>query len=282
MTISVIILTYNSAATIAATVNSACRISDDVHVVDSYSDDETCAIAEAAGARVVQHPFEQYGLQRNWAIENLPLAHPWELHLDADERLSEALIARLQALGGRFPDDVDGYALPRLVHFMGRPLRHGGMYPIWHLRLFRRGKGRCETRRYDQHFHVDGRCERLRAPFIDDIRLELSEWVSRHNRWAEAEVEQILDGDDAGVLVRGRLRGSPLERQRARRLLYDRLPPLLRPFLLFFYRYVVRLGFLDGREGLVFHVMQGLWFRFLIDAKLLERRLAAAGERERA
>ena len=132
-------------------------------------------------------------------------------------------------------------------------------------------------RRYDQHFHVEGRTARLKAPMIDDIRMTLSEWVVRHNRWAEAEVEQMLAGNDPGVLVHGRLGGNPLERQRARRALYERLPPLLRPFLLFAYRYVVRLGFLDGREGLIFYVLQAFWFRFLIDAKLLERRLARVG-----
>ncbi|HEY2891872.1 MAG TPA: glycosyltransferase family 2 protein, partial [Dongiaceae bacterium] len=156
MSLSVIILTFNAEATLDATLASAAQVSDDIHVVDSGSSDGTLAIAEKRGAQIVSHPFEDYGRQRNWAIDNLPLKYEWQLHLDADERLSPELSARLNALRGAFPADVDGYFLPRLLHFMGRPIRHGAMYPIWHLRLFRRGKGRCEDRRYDQHFQVDG------------------------------------------------------------------------------------------------------------------------------
>lgn len=273
MSLSVVILTFNSSKTIAATVRSAARLSDDVHVVDSFSQDDTREIARALGAHVTEHAFEDYGRQRNWAIENLPLAHPWELHLDADERLSADLEQELKALQRTgFPEDIDGYHIPRLVHFHGRPLRHGGMYPIWHMRLFRHGRGRCELRNYDQHFHVDGTTARLSAPMIDDIRMPLGEWTERHNRWADAEVRQFLGENDDQSLVQARRDGSPIERQRANRALYDRAPLLLRPFLLFFYRYVLRLGFLDGRNGLIFYVLQSFWFRFLIDAKVYEAR----------
>ena len=270
--ISIVILAFNSEATLARTLTSAATVSDDIHVVDSFSTDRTVEIARAHGANVVQHAFERYDKQRNWAIETLPLRHGWELHLDADERLSDELAAELVRLQAAFPPEIDGYMLPRLVHFLGRPIRHGGMYPIWHLRLFRRGRGRCESRAYDQHFLVEGRVERLTHPMIDDIRLPLDEWVARHLRWSEAHVRIALDPDARGE-VAPRLGGSPIERQRWLRGLYDRLPLFVRPFLLFFYRYVLRFGFLDGRAGLVFFVLQSFWFFFLVDAKLYERQL---------
>jgi glycosyltransferase involved in cell wall biosynthesis len=270
MTLSVVILTFNSEATIGATLASARRVSDDVHVVDSGSTDRTLTIAEQHAARIVNHPFESYGEQRNWAIDNLPLRHGWELHLDADERLSEPLIAAIEDLRRRgFPGPAVGYFIPRLVHFLGRPIRHGGMYPIWHMRLFRHGRGRCEARRYDQHFHVDGPTGRLPHPMIDDIRMKLGEWVTRHNRWADAEADELQHGSSGAIAPR--LGGNPVERKRALRGSYNRLPRLLRAFLLFFYRYVLRLGFLDGRAGLIFFVLQTFWFRFLVDAKLYER-----------
>jgi glycosyltransferase involved in cell wall biosynthesis len=270
MTLSVVILTFNSEATIGATLASARRVSDDVHVVDSGSTDRTMAIAEQHGARLVSHPFESYGAQRNWAIDQLPLRHDWELHLDADERLTEALIGAIEDLQRRgFPGPAVGYFIPRLVHFLGRPIRHGGMYPIWHMRLFRHGRGRCEARRYDQHFHVDGPTGRLTHPMIDDIRMKLGEWVIRHNRWADAEVDELLHG--GGGSIAPKLAGNPVERKRALRGSYNRLPRFLRAFLLFLYRYVLRLGFLDGRAGLIFFVLQTFWFRFLVDAKLYER-----------
>ncbi|MGE0725089.1 MAG: glycosyltransferase family 2 protein [Alphaproteobacteria bacterium] len=269
--VSVVILAKDAAATLGATLASVATLSDDVHVVDSGSSDATLEIARAAGARISAHPFESYGAQRNWAIENLPLRHPWELHLDADERVSPALDAALRTLFADGPPaGVDGYAIPRLVHFLGRPIRHGGMYPIWHLRLFRRGRGRCERRRYDQHFYLDGPTGRIDAPMIDDIRLPLAEWTARHNRWSEAAVAEMLDPTAEGVI--DPTRDDPIARRRALRGRYERLPPFLRPLLLFLYRYLWRGGFRDGVPGLIFFVLQTFWFHFLIDAKLWERR----------
>lgn len=281
MALSVIILTFNAEATIGATLASAALVSDDIHVVDSGSTDRTLEIVAARGARVTAHPFESYGAQRNWAIDHLPLRHGWELHLDADERLTDGLAKEIGALAaGGFAGAVEGYFIPRLVHFLGHPIRHGGMYPIYHMRLFKHGRGRCESRRYDQHFLCDGPTARLAHPMIDDIRMPLAEWVTRHNRWAEAEADEIEASQgratpEAGRVV-PRLGGNPIERKRALRGGYNRMPPLLRAFMLFAYRYVFRLGFLDGRAGLIFFVLQTLWFRFLVDAKLYERSLKAS------
>jgi hypothetical protein len=259
MPISVVILSFNSAATLPQTLAAAKLVSDDVHVVDSFSSDETAELARAAGAEVVQHAFERYDKQRNWAIENLPLKHGWELHLDADERLTP---------------EIDGYMIPRLIHFLGAPIRHGGMYPNWHLRLFRRGVGRCEQRRYDQHFLLPqgGSTARLTEPMIDDMRMTLDEWTRRHLRWAEAQAAMAVEGGGEGEIA-GRWIGSPIERKRALRRFYGRAPLLLRPFLLFAYRYLLRLGFLDGVPGLIFFALQTFWFHFFVDARIYERRL---------
>jgi glycosyltransferase involved in cell wall biosynthesis len=280
LAISVVVLTFNAEATIGATLASARAISDDVHVVDSYSSDRTLEIARAEGTTIVQHPFETYGAQRNWAIDNLAMTHDWQLHLDADERLSAELAAELKRLFAQGPPaGIAGYYVPRLVHFHGRALRHGGMYPIYHLRLFRRGRGRCERRKYDQHFFVDGPTENLANPMIDDIRLSLGEWTARHNRWADAEVDEILNPTETGVIAAAKT-GDPVAEKRAQRAWYYRQPIFARALLLFLYRYVWKRGFLDGKEGLIFYVLQTFWFRFLIDAKLHER-LKAMGKNRR-
>ena len=273
MTLSVVILSRDSEATIGATLASAAFVSDDIHVVDSGSNDNTLEIVKAAGAHLYHHPFENYGAQRNWAIATVAVRHPWELHLDADERLSDELVAAILKLKENgFAGPQVGYFIPRLMMFLGAPIRHGGMYPIWHMRLFRHGSGRCEARRYDQHFHVDGPTGRLPYPMIDDIRMPLGEWTLRHNRWADAEVAEQLAGTGAGAIVPKLMGGTPVQQKRALRAGYNRAPLFLRPLLLFLYRYVFRLGFLDGRPGLVFFVLQTFWFRFLIDAKLYEAR----------
>lgn len=287
---AVILLSFNSEETLGATLRRARLVSDEIFVVDSGSTDRTLEIAEAAGARVVHHPFEHYGAQRNWAIDNLPVTREWQLHLDADEWLDDALVAAIVALpdnpnghddpsghndrGGHNDPAHSGYLLPRYVRFLGRVMRHGGMSPTWHLRLFRSGAGRCEERRYDQHFLLSsGTSAQLSGAIIDDNRMPLSEWTARHNRWADAEVAE-MDAREMAGLVRPDARGNPIERKRFQRARYNRLPLFVRAFLFFGYRYFIRLGFLDGVEGLIFWMLQTFWFRFLIDAKIWEKRHA--------
>ncbi len=269
---SVIILTYNSELSIGETIASIRPLTDDIHIVDSFSKDRTVEIACELGAQVIEHPFESYGAQRNWAIDNCPVRNAWQLHLDADERVTPELLTEIQAL----PENSieTGFILPRLVMFLGRSIRHGGLYPTWHIRLFRNGLGRCEMRKYDQHFYVlSGSTRQLKHDMIDDIRMPLTEWTFRHNRWADAEVEeQSAAGNDQEVRVAADRAGNVIERKRALRDRYNRAPLFLRPFLLFFYRYFLKLGFLDGTEGFIFYVLQTFWFRFLIDAKTFERR----------
>ncbi|MCL5669833.1 MAG: glycosyltransferase family 2 protein [Acidobacteria bacterium] len=270
---TVILLSYNSEDTLGATLASARRVADEIFVVDSFSDDGTVEVARSFGATVVQHPFEHYGAQRNWAIDNLPITGRWQLHLDADEWMDGKLVAAILAL----PEEPEhaGYFLPRYLCFLGRVLRHGGMSPTWHLRLFRTGIGRCEDRRYDQHFLLsDGITGQLQGAMIDDIRMPLTEWIARHNRWADAEAAEFNSKETSGR-IRPNAGGNPAERKRYLRQKYYRMPLFVRPFALFVYRYFFRLGFLDGTEGLIFWVLQTFWFRFLVDAKIWEKRRAA-------
>jgi glycosyltransferase involved in cell wall biosynthesis len=273
---SVIILAYNSELSIGETIASILPLTDDIHIVDSFSKDRTVEIARALGAQVTEHAFESYGAQRNWAIDHCPVRYAWQLHLDADERVTPELLAEIEAL----PEDAreTGFILPRLMTFLGHPIRHGGLYPTWHMRLFKNGLGRCEMRKYDQHFYVlAGTTRQLTHDMIDDIRMPLSEWTFRHNRWADAEVEeQSTEANAQEVRVGANISGNVIERKRALRERYNHAPLFVRPFLLFFYRYFFKLGFLDGTEGFIFYVLQTFWFRFLIDAKTFERRKGPA------
>ena len=268
---SVVILTYNSDLSIAETIQSALPLTDDIHVVDSFSKDRTVEIARELGAAVTEHAFENYGAQRCWAIDNLPLRYGWQLHLDADERLTPELLASMQALPENSTES--GFMVARLSMFLGREIRHGGFYPTWHMRLFRNGLGRCEMRKYDQHFYVlSGETRQLKGAMIDDLRMPLTEWTFRHNRWADAEVEQQSSATAGVESIQAKLTGNAIERKRKLRSFYNDAPLFVRPFGLFFYRYILRLGFLDGKEGLIYYVLQTFWFRFLIDAKTFERR----------
>jgi glycosyltransferase involved in cell wall biosynthesis len=271
MDISVIILAYNSEAIIRDTLAAAARISDDIHVVDSFSTDRTIEICKASGVIVTQRSFINYAEQRNWAISNLPLRHSWQLHLDADEILTSDLVIEIETLNDNWPKGIDGFFIPRLIRFLGRDLRHGGYYPIYHMRLFRSGHGQVEDRLYDQHFVLNGTSGSLTNPFIDDHRMSLNEWIQRHNRWSDFEVADLLQ-TFPGSTIAGNAKGNPIERARARKNTYYRAPMFLRAFMLFFYRYIIRGGFLDGVPGLIYCVLQSFWFRFLVDAKLYERK----------
>jgi glycosyltransferase involved in cell wall biosynthesis len=273
--LSVIILAFNEEANLPECLRSLRSLRAEVYVVDSGSADRTVEIAHEAGCRVVAHSFENYAAQRNWAFDNLPIATPWTLCLDADERLTPELVEEIEATLARSETPYQGYMLRRRTIFMGRWLKHGGQYPSYHLRLFRSGHGRCETRLYDQHFLVDGKVGRLRSDYVDVVTSDLGTFTLRHNRWAAFEAKEILaDSSPAareGAKVKAQFAGTPIERKRFLRIeVYQRFPLFVRPFLFWFYGYILRLGFLDGVQGLIFHTLQRFWFRFLIDAKVWE------------
>jgi len=271
--LSVIVLAHNEEANLPACLASLEQLECEVLVVDSGSTDATRNIAREAGAAVFEHPFETYGAQRNWAQRNLPLAADWVLHLDSDERLTPELVDEINGILLNQPEDVDGFLFRKRTLFMGRWMRHGGHYPSYHLRLFRKDRGACEERLYDQHYVVRGSVGKLEHDYIDVLTSDLGVWSARHVRWAELEACEIAEASDSAGRVEPSLTGNPIQRRRwLREGFYWRLPLFLRAFAYWFYRYFVRLGFLDGTEGMIFHFLQGFWFRFLIDAKLFERK----------
>lgn len=273
--LSVVVLTHNEEANLPDCLASLTGLAADVYVVDSGSTDRTIAIAKEHGAQVVSHPFDNYAAQRNWAQANLLLKTEWVLHLDADERLTPELVTEIGGALRHPPPNVNGYLLRKRTIFMGRWIRHGAQYPSYHLRLFRKDMGRCEERLYDQHFLVSGKTARLRHDYNDVITSDLSTWTMRHLRWADLEGQELLKRQAGGASqVQAKLFGTPIERKRwLRGSVFRRSPMFLRAFAYGWYRYVLRFGFLDGKEGLIFHFLQGVWYRFVIDAKLYEREL---------
>lgn len=271
--LTTVVLTLNEESNLPDCLASIRQLGCPIFVVDSGSTDHTQCIAKLAGCKVVDHPFENYGNQRNWAQTNLPITTEWILHIDADERITPELSASIERALIAPREDTDGFLLRRRTVFMGRWIKHGGHYPSFHARLYRRHKGRCENRLYDQHFIIDGKVEKLDGDMID-VTTDLSSWSARHSRWANMEAMELAKDKVHEDKLVGNLRGSPIERRRwLRERLYNKFPLFFRPILYFLYRYIFRLGFLDGKEGLVFHFLQGCWYRFLVDAFMLETRL---------
>jgi hypothetical protein len=227
-------------------------------------------LARAAGCHVVEHRFESQARQLNWALDRLAIATPWVMRLDADERLTAELAQELSARLPELPDDVAGLLVKRRVYFWGRWIRHGGYYPTWLLRVWRHGHARCEERWMDEHMVVCGRSLRLDHDIIDENHRGLSFWTDKHNRYADREVNDLVGLRDRSRTA-GDLDDQPGSRRWLKENLYGRAPLFWRAGAYWLYRYVLLLGFLDGRPGLVFHFLQGFWYRFLVDAKLAER-----------
>ncbi|PYV28863.1 MAG: glycosyl transferase family 2 [Acidobacteria bacterium] len=272
--VSVLVLTRNEEANIAECLESL-RWAAEVLVVDSLSTDRTAEIAEALGAKVCPHAFAGYADQRNWALQNLPFAHDWVLMIDADERIPGALAHEIRKAVSRSNDTYSGFYISRRLFFMGRWLRHGGLYPTWLLRLFKRQLARVEERPVNEHVIVNGRVGYLGQPLDHVDRRPLSDWVAKQNRYAGLQAAEYLreksrKGFESSI--RASLRGSQAERKRWIKLhVWNRLPLLVRPFLFFARNYFLKAGFLDGRAGFIYHVLWSFWVKFLIDVKVIER-----------
>jgi glycosyltransferase involved in cell wall biosynthesis len=294
--ISAVVLTYNEERNVGDCLASLSGWVAETFVVDSGSMDRTVEMARNAGAIVRHHPFETHAKQWNWALRTLPFAHDWVLCLDADHRPTPELAAEIVRIFGvadssdpeiSAPESssvtVDGFYIKRREIFRGRWIKHGAYYPKYLLKLVRHERAWCdENELLDFRFYVKGATSSLAHDLIEDNQNEadISFWVTKHARFAmlQADEERRRAGGDVGWSLRPRLFGTPDQRVLWLKQRWYRMPLYLRPFLYFLYRYVLRLGFLDGKEGFIFHFLQAFWYRLLVDIRLDELRRV---ERER-
>jgi glycosyltransferase involved in cell wall biosynthesis len=288
--LAVIILTLNEERHIARCIDSVKHLASHVLVVDSFSSDRTIALARQCGAVVVQHAWANHASQFNWALEHVPSDADWVLRLDADEVVTDELRRSIRDALRTLPEDVSGVTVNRRIYFLGSWIRHGAVYPMRVLRLFRRGTGRCEPRWVDEHIVVSGRIIHLAGDIADVNLNNVTWWIQKHNGYASREaLEVLLAADGSGDVAPAGLARQARRTRWMKANVYARLPLGWRAALYFLYRYILRGGFLDGWPGLVFHVLQGFWYRFLVDVKVLELRnvmrnecltLAEAAKRE--
>lgn len=273
--ITAIVLTYNEEIHIERCLKSLMPFCKEIWVVDSFSTDKTVEIAERLGARTVKHEFENQAQQFNWAIENLEINGAWIWRVDADEYISAELGEKVTKAIAECEDNVNGIYVNKAIVFQGRKLKHGGWYPAPQIKVIRKGFGRSENKVMDEHLIIIvGKTIYVDGDQTDENLNGLTWWTQKHNGYATREAENMLrmqygmDEDSKGVAPR--LLGNDAERKRWLKLRYARMPLFVRPFIYFFVRYFLKLGFLDGRWGFVWYVLQGFWYRFLVDAKTLE------------
>jgi glycosyltransferase involved in cell wall biosynthesis len=235
------------------------------------------AIAKEFGAKILTNSFVNYATQFNWGLDHSDSSCEWVLRIDADERippeLRDELLREMQAA----PEGIIGFECARRIRFLGRLLRYGDTYPIWLVRVWRNGVGRCEDTWMDEHIVLgQGKVRRVQGDLIHDIPKDLTEWTAKHNGYASRECQDITSREAAAALE-----GQAGTKRWLKQNVYLRLPLFFRAFFYWFYRYFLKLGFLDGTQGLIYHFLQGFWYRFLVDAKLYEggARSRGAGER---
>lgn len=280
--IAAIILTYNEAKHIERCIASIKDICQEIFIIDSNSTDETEALAMKAGAtKVLKNPWKNYATQFNWGLENAPITADWLWRIDADEyiepKLAEAVASRIGEIA-QGQNDVNGIYVRKRIDFMDRPLKHGGWYPQYHLKIWRRGHGACENRWMDEHIRLsDGTTITIDIPGADQVDANLNDltwWTQKHNGYATREMVDMLmleyGMDDDANEIQPKLFGSGPERKRWLKIKYVKSPLFLRPFINFTLRYILKGGFLDGKEGFIWHILQGFWYRMLVDAKIYE------------
>lgn len=274
--VSVIVLTYNEEGNIRACLES-CAWCDDVHVLDSGSNDRTRQIAEEMGATVHVNPFRSFGQQRNWAIDNIPVKHPWQFQVDADERFTPALVREMaQRLdsSGNSVDGASAYQCPSMMMFMDRWLRHAAEYPVYQVRLLNPKLCRFEDYGHGQREVNRGRTGVLSMPYMHyNFSKGLEEWFEKHNRYSSLEAGQALAEPPMrfGRAIATMFRGDSVARRRALKAVSYRLPA--KAMLVFFWTMIIRRGFLDGVAGWNYARMRSIYEGMIsVKVSVLKRR----------
>jgi glycosyltransferase involved in cell wall biosynthesis len=272
--LTVIVLTLNEEKHIRRCIESVKSVATRIVIIDSGSTDRTCDIASALGSEIYINPFTNYAVQFNWGLDHSNIKTKWVMRLDADEYISKELVSVLQGVLLNVSEDVSGFTLNLRRIYMGKWLRHGSLYPIKLLRIWRFGHGKLEERLMDEHVNIKGRTEHINADFSDHNLNSITWWTDKHNKYASREAVDLLNlqyhfmpHDSVASLRDGKQAGL---KRWIKEFVYARLPGGFRAFAYFFYRYVIRLGFLDGAAGAEFHFLQGFWYRYLVDAKVAE------------
>ncbi len=265
---SVLILTKNEEANIGACLESVAWC-DDVVVLDSLSTDRTREIAAAAGARVFERAFDDFGAQRNHALDHIGFRHPWVFHLDADERFNEAL--RMECQEAIKADRHSAYFVANRLIFLGKWIKHSSQYPYPQVRFVKVGEARFAKSGHGQREDEPKRgTGHLKTPY-DHLNFSkgISDWVERHNRYSNEEAAEAAVLCEGPIPVGALFSIDAMSHKRAFKRLHARLPA--RWLWKFFYLYVVKLGFLDGYPGFAYCMLNG-FYDFLICVKIQENK----------
>lgn len=285
--ISVIILTYNEEIHIRRCIESVHSFVKSIFIIDSYSTDRTLQIAgEYEKVTILENKWENnYAIQFNWGLRNADIHTRWIFRLDADEYLTDELLSELELKLSSLPNDVSAISFPLRRMFLGKKMRRGTGKIIL-TRMFQFDKAWCEERWMDEHIQVtEGKIIQFDHEFVDDNLNNLSWWTNKHIGYAIREAVDLLDME-LGILEhtsldKDKILEKSVSSKRMKKHRYVYMPLFWRSFFYFCYRYFIRGGCLDGKEGFLWHFLQGWWYRTLVDAKVFEIKRACGTDRER-
>lgn len=256
MNIAVVILTYNEQLHIKRCIDSAKKITNEILIVDSFSNDETIKLAQEENVKIYQNKFINNGIQFQWALDNLNINAEWIMKVDADEILTDELINEINNLD-IIDKNINGFKIKLRVYFLQKWIKHG-VYPVYIPRIIRKNSGFMNDSYMDEHLILkSGIWGALKNDFIDFNLNSLTWWINKHNNYATREALM-------------RLKHNNIKNFKINKIIYLKIPPVLRGTLYFLYRYFIRLGFLDGVEGFYWHFLQGFWYQILIDGKIYQ------------
>lgn len=287
MSVAVVIPAYNEERHIKRALMSVVGFADEIFVIDSYSTDSTCSIALEFGAKVVNVKFVSFAQKFQWGLDNAPISSDWVFRLDADEYVDDKLANEIQSRLSGLAPSVVGININRQYVFLDRMIRYGGRNPLIQLRLWRNGMGRMEARLLDEHIVLSqGKTVQFDGSVIDHNLLDLTQFIAKHNTYATREALEILCRryglkEQVGRTLSAEHSPQATLKRFVKEQIYSRLPLGFGPFAYFLYRYILRLGFLDGTPGLIYHFLQGGWYRFLVNAKVFEYEKALRGLNEK-
>ena len=273
---SFIVLTYNEEIHLPRLMKSIQPLAAPVYVLDSGSTDRTMDICREFGAEVAINKFENHPKQWHVALNSFPVDTPWIIALDADQQVTPELLDKLKKFRDEEYVGVNGIYFNRKNIFKGKWLRFGGYYPKYLLKMFRSGIGYSDlAENMDHRFIVPGNKLVWKKGHIIEENLKENKirfWIEKHNRYSDLVAEEELQRTVAGSIQSNtpRLFGTPDQRIAFFKSYWWRMPLYIRPFLYFFFRYFIQLGFLDGGRGFIFHFLQAFWFRFVVDIKIQE------------
>jgi glycosyltransferase involved in cell wall biosynthesis len=272
--ITAIIMTYNEERNLRACLESIKDYIDDIIIVDSFSSDETESIAKEYTHNFYQNKFINQAKQFIWAIDHCKIKNEWILRIDADERWTKEGFKELEKI--MKDDEVNGIYVKMKIFFMERFIKHGSFYPNYFLRVYKKSKGSMEDRWMDEHIHVEGKVVHSHIDVIEsnyDRQENISLWIDKHNGYSTREAVEFLIAKHNihKIDTVADFFGNKTERKRwMKENIYFKTPLFVRPFMYFTYRYFFKFGFLDGKEGFIFHTLHAFWYRFLVDTKVYQ------------